>query len=76
MKYACAKAKEDIDLFFSLPAKGPAGQAPLGRALKHQSPLERAIEHMTRGSTAGCHNVSCEECWEYYTRMKRKYCGR
>lgn len=67
MAYACKTAKKNIDFFFS---------DPIGSNRKKDRALMVAIfKHMTVGSTLGNHIVSCQKCWDYYKKMKKRYCG-
>ncbi len=63
--YTCKLAKQDIDFFFSRPVPNNS----------KDKALNRALEHMTQGTTPEKHNVSCQNCWDYYQKMKQKHCG-
>jgi len=67
LSYTCKDAKKDIDFYFS-------GE---GKATREQEKaIKRAVfKHMTIGSTIEKHNIACRKCWNYYQRLKRKYCG-
>ncbi|HCU70834.1 MAG TPA: hypothetical protein DIC35_03745 [Candidatus Moranbacteria bacterium] len=63
--YGCSDAIKDINTFFEIKEIN----------MEKMEALDRMLDHMTKGSTLGHHNISCQPCWDYYTEMKRKKCG-
>lgn len=67
MPYTCEDAKKDIDFYFSGGGKTTPEQVEaLNRVL---------YKHMTAGSMPRKHIIACQECWNYYQKMKREHCG-
>lgn len=67
MHQACAKAKDSMDLLFSTNAMFSKQQKETLNLIIYR--------HMTVGTTVDKHNISCKSCWDYYDKLKQRYCG-
>lgn len=74
--YRCSHCRADIQAYFQSGVGSVLpGETKIHRDLEAEAGLNRALEHMTKGSTQHRHLVSCEECWKYYNKLKRRHCG-